>query len=282
MPQQQIIPIWGGLNNANSPSSTGLVDPVTNQQYNTGGLVAGDYFDLTEKEANSLSVTATGTCHSGRYRYVLVDSGATASNVKTGTVGYLRAGTFVQNVVITNAGTGAVAGTYTIGANAGSGGGSGASIQVVVGSGGTITSATVLNGGAGYISVPTFSLTATSTSAGVVAAQLNTSPNVVTSADLASTQGANTCRPVVFLNAPTPGNYTFIQELGTATVLGKSGATGSAGDYVNAVLTDNGVVTSTAATGSPIGSTIGKAIDTVQASNLFKVALGYACFVVQD
>ena len=52
MPLQPIIPIWGGLNTANSPSSTGLVDPVTNQQYNTGGLQVGDYFDLTEREAN--------------------------------------------------------------------------------------------------------------------------------------------------------------------------------------------------------------------------------------
>jgi len=114
MPYQPILPIWGGLNNANSPSATGLVDPVTLQQYNTGGLNAGDYFDLTEKEANDLSVSTVGLCHAGRYRYLQLDSGATAANVKTGTVGYLRAGSFMQNVVITNAGTGATAGTYTI------------------------------------------------------------------------------------------------------------------------------------------------------------------------
>ena len=284
MPKQQIIPIWGGLNNANSPSATGLVDPVTNQQYNTGGLNVGDYFDLTEKEANSLSVSTVGLCHAGRYRYVLLDSGANVANVKTGTVGYLRAGSFMQSVDVTAVGSGQTAGTYTIQATAGSGGGSGASIVVVVGSGGTISGAFVNSAGFGYVSVPTFSLTALGGTPGTVAAQLNSAANVVTSADQvgAAIPTAIPVRPVVFLNTATPGNYTFIQELGLATVLGKAGATGAVGDYVNAVTTDNGVVTSTAASGSPIGSTIGRAADTVQASLLFKAYLGYAALTVQD
>jgi hypothetical protein len=291
MSYQPIIPIWGGLNNANSTSSTGLSDPVTGQQYNTGGLEVGDYFDLTEKQANDLSVSATGTCHAGRYRYVQVDSGATLSNVKTGTIGYLRAGGGigrVKSVVITNAGTGATAGTYNISANVGSGGGAGATIQVVVGSGGTITSAIVTNGGAGYNSVPTFSLTATSTSAGAVAAQLDTSANVVTSYDQAVTVTPLTgvpVRPVVFLNASggtTAGNYTFIQELGVATVLGQSGAFTDnpphVGDWIDS--TTLGVVNARAATASPIGQTIGQAIDLPVQSNLFKVLLTGP--VVQD
>jgi hypothetical protein len=37
--------------------------------------------------------------------------------------------------------------------------------------------------------------------------------NVVTSAD----QGMANCRPVIFLNTVTPGNYCFIQELGIAS-----------------------------------------------------------------
>lgn len=263
MPKQEIIPIWGGLNSANSPSATGLTDPVTGQQYNTGGLNVGDYFDLTEKEANQLSVSATGLCHEGRYRYVLLDSGATAANVKTGTVGYLRGGTFVQGVVITNAGTGATPGTYTI---AGTGGGGvGATIQVVVGSGGTITSAVVSSGGAGYVAIPSFSLTATGTTGGAVAAQLNSDANVVTSADQANTY-ATSVRPVVFLNSPTPGNYTFIQELGLATLI--AGGSITANDFVSAGTTG----TVTGGTSFTI-TTVGQAIDAGSTGNLFKAYL---------
>jgi hypothetical protein len=274
------------LNNANSASATGLLDSVTGQQYNTGGLDRGDYFDLTEQQANSLSVTTTGLCHAGRYRYVQVDSGANTANVKTGTVGYLRSGTFVQAVQTITVGSGQTAGTYTINATVGSGGGAGASIQVVVGSAGTITgNPAVLNGGSGYVSAPTFSLTALGGSAGTLSVQLNTTPNTVTSADQigASIPTAIPVRPVVFLNSITPGNYGFIQELGVATVLAKNSVgTAAIGAYVNAVTTDNGVVTTTAQSGSPIGSTIGVAIDTPANSILFKVQLGYACMVVQD
>ena len=281
MPYQPIIPIWGGLNTANSPSSTGLVDPVTNQQYNTGGLNAGDYFDLTEKEANTLSNTTVGTCHAGRYRYVQLDSGATVANVKTGTVGYLRAGGAVgrvTSVAITTAGTGATTGSFTIAATVGSGGGAGATIQVVV-AGGAITQATVLNSGAGYTSVPTFSLTATGTSGGVVAAQLDSSSNVVTSYDQAGVTGSGTVRPVVFLNAVntwTPGNYAFIQELGVATVLGNSSiGTAAIQNFISA--TTGGTVSS----GTTFTvATLGQALDLPLASNLFKILMTGP--VVQD
>ena len=269
MPLQQILPIWGGLNTANSASSTGLVDPVTNQQYNTGGLEAGDYFDMTEKEANMVSNTTIGTCHAGRYRYVQLDSGANAANVKTGTVGYLRAGGSagkVTSVVITNAGTGATAGTYNISATAGNGG-TGATIQVIVGSGGTITSAVVTNSGSGYVSAPSFSLTATSTAAGAVQAQLDSSPNVVTSYDqIVAGTSPGTVRPVVFLNTATPGNYFFIQELGLATLL--AGGTITIQDFVST--TTGGVVT---AGTTYLVNTVGQAIDACVSGNLFKAYL---------
>lgn len=288
MPLTPSLPTWLALNNANFTSPTGLTDMASGQQVAAGGLNLGCYFDVTNQEAGLASYAANGILYAGRYRMVQVDSGATAANVKTGTVGYLRQGGSsgaVKTVVITNAGTGATAGTYTVAATAGTGGGSGAVIQVVVGSGGTITAVSVLNGGYGYSSVPTFSLTATSTSAGAVAGQLDTTPNCVTSADQVGS-GVVTAipvRPVVFLNAITPGNYGFIQELGTATVLGNATQSSAlVGSYVNAVTSNSGTVTTTAASGSPIGSTIGLAIDIPQVSNLFKVQLGYACTVVQD
>lgn len=280
MPFQPIIPIWGGLNNANSPSATGLVDPVTNQQYNTGGLEVGDYFDLTEKEANTLSVSTVGTCHAGRYRYIQVDSSATAANVKTGTVGFLRNGSSVKSAVILTVGSGQTAGTYQIAANAGIGGGSGAVLGIVVGSGGTITNVYVVSAGFGYSSVPTFTVAAGGTP-GTIAAQLNSNMNLVTSADQTTTS-AIPVRAVVYLNSISPNNFGFIQELGVATVLG-NGTIGTVvpGDYVNAVSTNAGTVTTTTQAGSPIGSTIGRAIDVPVASNLFKALLQYVP-VVQD
>jgi hypothetical protein len=282
MPFQPIVPTWLAWNNGNFTSPTALTDVRTGQPFAAGGLNLGDFFDATEQEANQGSYTTTGLLHSGRYRFVQVDSGATVANVKTGTVGYLRAGTFVQSVVITNAGTGATAGTYSIAATAGSGGGSGAVIQVVVGSTGTIIFATVLQGGYGYVSVPTFSLTITGTSGGTVAAQLNSTPNLVTSADQVAAGTAVPVRPVVFLNSITPGNYGFIQELGTATVLATSGVgTTTIAALVDATPANNGLVVTRAAAGSPIGYTIGQALDAPANSILFKIELQYVP-VVQD
>jgi hypothetical protein len=285
MPLTPSLPTWLAWNNANFTSPTGLTDAYSGQQVAAGGLNLGDYFDATNSEAANASYGVNGILYAGRYRLVQVDSGATAANVKTGTVGYLRqggAGT-VKTVVITNAGTGATAGTYTVAATLGSGGGSGAVIQVVVGSAGTITAVSVLNGGNGYTSVPSFSLAATGTTGGTVAAQLDTTPNIVTSYDQAAPTAVTgiPVRPVVFLNAVTPGNYGFIQELGTATVLGNgTQAQSTPGSYCNA--NTGGTITTTASSGSPIGSTIGVAIDAPLASALFKVQLGYACTVVQD
>ena len=269
MPWLKALPTWLSVNELNSASPVYNTDAYTGQPMTGGGLNFGDYTDFNEQEANEVSNTKTGTLHEGRYRYVQVDSSATAANVKTGTVGYLKNGSSVANAVILTAGSGQTDGTYTI-AGVG-GGGTGAQVQVVV-SGGAVTGATVTQPGNGYVAPPTFTVAAGGTP-GTLASQLTSDVNVVTSADMATNYGAGAVRPVVFLNSITPGNFGFIQELGTATVLGKSGVSGLAGDYVNAVLTDSGEVTTTAATGSPIGSTIGRAIDTAQASNTFKCIL---------
>ena len=103
MPFQPILPILQlALNNCNDTSPSGFADLRTGAAVFAGGLNLGDYFDLTEQEANNLSYTTNGTCHSGRYRRVQVDSGATASNVKTGTIGYMVAGGQPQLNLITS------------------------------------------------------------------------------------------------------------------------------------------------------------------------------------
>ena len=282
MPLTPSLPTWLAINNANFTSPTALTDPDSGQQIAAGGLNLGCYFDVTNGEASNASYAATGILYAGRYRLVQVDSGATSANVKTGTIGFLRTGGgtgAVKTVVITVPGTGATTGTYTVAANAG-GGGTGAVIQVVV-SGGAITSATVLNGGYNYNSVPTFSLTATGTTGGTVVAQLDTSPNIVTSADQISAT-ATGVRPVVFLNSITPGNYGFIQELGTATVLNATTAAQTAQQFA-IVTPGTGLMAASATTLTTY--TIGQVLDAVASVTpqvLFKIQLGYACTVVQD
>lgn len=280
MPKQQALPTWLALNNANFTSSTGISDSATGQPISAGGLNAGDYFDITNDEAATASYTTNGLLFEGRYRLVKVDSGATAANVATGTIGYLQNGSSVKTIVALTQGISQAAGTYSVAATGG--GGSGAVIQVVVGSGGTLAgSPTVINGGSGYTTNPVFTLTGTGGTPATFQGQLNSTPNIVTSYDIAVTAsgGTKTVRPIVFLNSVIPGNYGFIQELGCATVLGAAGiSAGAVGDWIDS--TTAGVVTNRAATGSAIGATVGRAIDTPQASLSFKVYLTSP--VVQD
>jgi hypothetical protein len=129
-----------------------------------------------------------------------------------------------------NAGSGLTNGSYQVASTVGSGGGSGAILAINVVGGVIVGNPTVVSGGVGFVSPPSFSLTALGGTGAVVQAQLSASMNIVTSIDVAvggitnpALAGIGPVRPVVFLNAITPGNYGFIQEQGTATVL--AGAT---------------------------------------------------------
>ena len=111
MPYQAALPTWLALNNVNSPYPSGQGDNQTGAPYMGGGLNLGDYFDLTNEEAAGASYPTNGLLFSGRYRYVQVDSGATAAYVKTGTVGYIRSGSTVASVVVLTQGSGQTVGT---------------------------------------------------------------------------------------------------------------------------------------------------------------------------
>ena len=261
----------------NSVSPSGQTDSQTGFPYEGGGLNLGDYFDLTNEEAANASYTTNGTLFYGRYRYVLVDSGATAANVKTGTVGYMSQGSTVASVVTSNAGSGLTNGSYQVAATVGSGGGSGAIIAINVAGGLIVGNPTVVNAGFGYIAPPTFSLTALGGTGAAVVAQLSSSPNLVTSADVAlGATGVGAVRPVVFLNSVTPGNYGFIQELGLATVLATVSQTQAAEQFA--------IVKSSSADGTMTASSatfgvyaLGKVVDpltTPLANTPFKVLIG--------
>jgi hypothetical protein len=223
-----------------------------------------------------------GLLYSGRYRYVQVDSGATAAYVKTGTVGYIRSGSSVKSVVVLTMGSGQTVGTYQVAANVGSGGGSGAVIQVIVTSATAIT-VSVVNGGFGYVSPPTFTL-ATGGTVGTVVAQLGISQNIVTSADIAlnpagTNAGIGPVHPVVFLNSIAPGSYGFIQESGVATVLAASGATQTQSQNALPTTSSNGSMTTSVATYSILS--IGTVIDPITsplANTPFKIQLTESIF----
>lgn len=212
MPLQQILPTWLALNACNDATASGIQDLRTLQPINAGGLNLGDYFDITMAEAKALSYTTNGTLYAGRYRRVQVDSGATAGNVKTGTIGLMA---------------------------------SPAAIGIDLGG------------------------------------KLPLSMNVVTSYD----QGVNAgLRPVVFLNTVTPGNFCFVQELGVATVLGKTSltATPTIGDLIQS--TTSGLVDdptqSTGLTSATQKLVLGTAIDLPVSTGLFRILLNFP--TVQD
>ena len=265
MPAKRLEFIKSALNLANDTTPGAFTDPITGVAVPGGGLVLGDYIDVTDAEAATFS-GPNQLLFGGRYRRIKVDSGATAANVKAGTVAVLAVKSPIVAVQIATAGTGQTNGTYVISSTGG--GGTGAQVTVVV-AGGLVTSATVTAQGQNYTSAPTFTVAAGGTP-GTLSAEVGLNTYVVTSYDVS---GSNLSLPRgIFLNAVTPGNYGWIQENGTATVLaGGTVASATVGAWVDSAAT--GVVATRAASGSPIGVTVGIAIDLPVINTLFRAQL---------
>jgi len=77
-------------------SPSGMTDTRTGAAYNFGGLLVGGYFDLTEQEAQSYG---RSQLHEGRYRYVQIDSSATAANIVQGSIGLMKSLALGVNVI---------------------------------------------------------------------------------------------------------------------------------------------------------------------------------------
>jgi hypothetical protein len=252
------------------PSSTGLVDVRTGLPELGGGMNLGDTTDFTEAEAQALSPNL----HEGRYRFVQVLAAATAANIKRGSPVGWGVGTTVQQIALAAAGSGYTPdGTYSCVSTV-SGGTVKAVAQVVV-SGGAIISATLSNPGAGFTSVPTFSLSELSGgSGGSILAQMATSPNSVTSFD-ASALSLSSVRGV-FLAPITAaqiaaGAFVWIQETGMCTALVTT-ATNTAPGCAAAATTGGVVTTTTVATSTPIGF-FGYTLDLAAANTLVRVEM---------
>jgi hypothetical protein len=77
-------------------SPSGLTDTRTGYPYQMGGLIVGSYFDLTEQEAQ---LYGRSQLHEGRYRFVQIDSAATASNIVQGSIGLMKTVALGVNVI---------------------------------------------------------------------------------------------------------------------------------------------------------------------------------------
>ena len=89
MPLNQAPTTLLAINGCNDTSESGVTDRTLGNMENYGDQLKGLYYDLTNGEAALASQTSVGTLYAGRYRRVQVDSGATAANVKTGTIGLM-------------------------------------------------------------------------------------------------------------------------------------------------------------------------------------------------
>jgi hypothetical protein len=199
-----------------------MADQYTGFPYNAGGLNLGDYFDCTSPEAFRNCKPATSVLYCGRYRRIQVDSGATAANVKTGTIGLLA------------------------------------------------------------------SQAAAGQDIGNIGGALPVSMNVVTSFDKAIGPANAVIRPVVFLNAITPGNFGWVQELGVASVLARASltnATPNSGDIIGTFSACAGLVDdftqSTTLTYTLLGNILGVAYDIPANGKLFRILLD-SVPIVQD
>lgn len=250
-------------------SPTGLTDPRTGLTELGGGMNEGDYFDLTAAEAANYPGLFTG-----RYRFTRISPLSTAANIFQGAPAGVAKPTRVGLVVVAAVGTGLTPGTFQVNSSA-SGGTVLAVAQVVVGSAGTITSAKILNGGAGFTSTPTFSLTALGGSGGSVLAQMDVSVNVVGSFDATASISITNKPRGVFLAPVTAaqiaaGAYVFIQEEGLASVLVTTATSATVGSIAAAGA--NGTVTTTTSA-TYVAAALGQLVDAATAGALSRVEL---------
>lgn len=238
-------------------SSTGQSDPRTGTPYLGTDLIQGNFADLSNADAQVWNRQYGTKLYGGRYRFVALDVGSTAANLDVGRpVGWML-GTSVQNATVTAAGSGYTAGTYTLQSSA-SGSQVAATIQVVIGSAGTLTNAgvSVVNGGSGFTAntVPSVSTsTLPGGSSGTIALQLQANGDIVSSFDsnalstsslvrgLCITPAANITSAII-----TAGAWIVIQESGIGSALVTT-ATGTAAGIQAIAITAGAVTTRTAA-----------------------------------
>lgn len=210
------------------PSPTGQTDPVTGAIQLGTDFLEGNYADVSNEDANNWNSQYSTQLKGGRYRICRLAQNAVAASLpqvtgRGGVVGW-AAGTFVQGVVISAAGTGYANGTYSVASTYNIGSQSPAVAQVTI-SGGAIISAQLIQGGGPFLTFPTFSLSELSGGSGAaLQAQLYQSSSYVSSFDSTDADATHIglIRGITYA-APTAaqitaGAWIVVQESGIAQV----------------------------------------------------------------
>lgn len=261
-------------------SPTGMSSPITGTPYLGNALHDGDYVDLKADEAARWNVLYGNKLYPGRYRLVQVSPNATAANFGFGyPVGY-GLGTYIDNAIIAAGGsgyvitaTGATSGTVSISSSTSGGTAAVVSLTIVAG---VLTAAQVTFPGAGFTSVPTFTLSSvlSTGTGGSLVAQAHTSPNFISSFD-SSSANLSDVRGIALTTLTsaqvTAGAWIVIQELGDAPLYVTT-ATATASGSVATSATAAAVTTTTSAT-APVAGFIGYTIDIAAATSLTRVRL---------
>lgn len=255
-------------------SATGLTDPITGFPELGGTLHEGDYVDLMQAEAQQWNILYGSNLSAGRYRFVRVSPNATYSNFGFGYPVGWGIPTTVGQVIVSSAGSGGTAGTYVCSSSA-AGGTTKATASVVINASGGIASAQLLNPGAGFTSVPTFSLSEiTGWSGGSLLAQMAISPNFISSFDsssiaLSDVRGVALC--TLTAAQITAGAWIVIQESGIAPLYVTTATSATVGAV--AASATAAAVTTTVNTGAPVNGFIGYMADLPAASTVSRVIL---------
>lgn len=261
------------------PANTGLVDPITGSPERGGNFYVGNYADLSQADAQvwNSQYNPPEPLYAGRYRIVKLNTTSVANVTGFGFPVAWALGMAVQQVAIANPGFGGIANTYICSSTT-SGGTAKATAQVVVGASGGIISATLLFGGAGFTSVPTFPLTELGGIGGAsLLAQMLESPNLVQPYDSSAIAIAQP-RGIQLTSATAAqiaaGAYVIIQESGIANVRVTVPTATASGAYAAATVNAQ-VTTTTAATAFPVGF-LGTTLDIAAATAYCRVALDLA------
>lgn len=262
------------------PASSGLQDPITGAPERGGNFAVGNYCDLSEKDALVWNAQYNPPLpfYEGRYRIVKLNPTSIAGYTGYGKPAGWAQGSTVQQVSLSAAGFNYTPGTYIVSSTT-SGGTAKATAQVVIGGANNgIISATLLYGGAGFTSVPTFGLTELTGGTGAsLLAQMAESPNVVQTYDSSAIAIAQP-RGIQLATATaaqiTAGAYVIIQESGISNVLVTTATNTAAGAYAAATV-GAVVTTTTPATAFPVGY-LGTTLDLSAANTLVRVALELA------
>jgi hypothetical protein len=257
-------------------SPTGMASQVTSSPYLGGSLHEGDYCDLQAHEAAAWNIQFGAKLNAGRYRLVRVSPASTNTTIKYGfPVGWGNP-TTLGLVVLSAGGSGATTdGTYSISSS--TSGGTAATALATV-SGGIITAVQLTFPGAGFTSVPTFSLSEIAGISGAsVLAQMAYNSNLVGSFDVTGSVDISTVRAIALLPSITAaqitaGAWIVVQENGIAPVYVTT-ATATVKGSIAASATAGAVTTSAIATPVALGY-IGQTLDTAAAATVVRVVLG--------